>query len=139
MLLLNCHGYDTALLSLNEQWRKELDNHRIVGLVSMDLSKTFDMLPHSLIIQKLAKDSAYDNTVSLIKHYLRGRKQCVKLAGTLSPWLPVKRGIPRGSILEPLLFNTFMNDLPHVIDFTILSTYADDTQIFYAGDNVRDV
>ena len=39
----------------------------------------------------------------------------------------------------PLLFNIFINDLPHVIDFTILSTYADDTQIFYAGDNVTDV
>ena len=63
----------------------------------------------------------------------------MNLAGTFSPWLPVKRGIPKGSILGPLLFNIFMNGLPHVIDFTILSSYGDDTQIFYAGDNVRDV
>ena len=133
------HGCDTALLSLTEQWRKELDNRKIVGLVSMDLSKAFDMLPHSLIIQKLAKYGADDNTLSLIKDYLTDRKQRVKLAGTFSPWLPVQRGIPQGSILGPLLFNIFINDLPHVIDFTILSTYADDTQIFYAGDNVTDV
>ena len=133
------HGCDTALLSLTEQWRKELDNRKIVGLVSMDLSKAFDMLPHSLIIQKLVKYGADDNTLSLIKDYLTDRKQRVKLAGTFSPWLPVQRGIPQGSILGPLLFNIFINDIPHVIDYTILSTYADDTQIFYAGDNVTDV
>ena len=96
------------------------------------------MLPHSLIVQKLAKYGADDNTVSLIKDYLRGRKQRVKVAGTFSPWLPVKGGIPQGSALGPLLFNIFINDLPHVVDFTFLSTY-DDTQIFYAGDNVKDV
>lgn len=96
------------------------------------------MLPHSLIVQKLAKYGADDNTVSLIKDYLRGRKQRVKVAGTFSPWLPAKRGIPQGSVLGPLLFNIFMNDLPHVVDFTFLATY-DDTQIFYAGDNVKDV
>lgn len=105
----------------------------------MDLSIAFDMLPHSLIIQKLAKYGADDNTVSLIKDYLRGRKQRVKLAATFSPWLPVERGIPQGSILGPLLFNIFMTDLPHVIDFTILFTYADDTQMFYAGDKLKDV
>ena len=134
------HGCDTALLSLTKQWRKELDNRKIVGLVPMDLHKASDMLPNSLIIQKLAKYGADDNTISLIKDYSRGRKQRVKLACTFSPWLPVKRGIPQGSILG-LLFNIFMNDIdfPHVIDFTILSTYTDDTQISYAGDNVKDV
>ena len=68
----------------------------------MDLSKPIDMLPLSLIIQKLAKYGADDNTVSLIKDYLRDRKQYVKLAGTFSPSLPVKRGIPQGSISGPL-------------------------------------
>ena len=104
----------------------------------MDLSKAFDMLPHNLMIQKLAKYGADENTLSLIKDYLTDRKQRVNLVGTFSPWLPVQRGIPLGSILGPLLFHIFMNDLPNVTDFTILSTYADDTQIFYAGDNVTD-
>ena len=66
-----------------------MDNRKIVGLVYMDLSKAFDMLPHILIIQKLAKYGAGDNTLSLIKDYLTDRKQRVKLAGTFSPWLPV--------------------------------------------------
>ncbi|PFX18773.1 putative RNA-directed DNA polymerase from transposon BS [Stylophora pistillata] len=134
---LACHYLQME--SLTEQWRKELDNRRIVGLVSMDLSKAFDILPHGLIVHKLAKYDADDSKVTLIKDYLTGRKQRVKLAGTFSPWLLVQRGIPQGSILGPLLLNIFMNDLPHVIDFTILATYADDTQFFYAGDNVTDV
>ena len=58
------HGYDTALLSLTEQCRKELDNQKIIGLVSMDFSKACDMLWHSLIFQKLAKYGADNNTVS---------------------------------------------------------------------------
>ena len=76
-----------------------MDNRKIVGLVSMDLSKAFHMLPHSLIIQKLAKYGADDNTLSLIKDYLTDRKQRVKLAGTFSSWLPAQTGIPQGSIL----------------------------------------
>ena len=46
------HGTDTALLSLTEQWRKDLDQHNIIGIVSMDLSKAFDTLPHDLITTK---------------------------------------------------------------------------------------
>ena len=96
----------------------------------MDLSKAFDMLPHNLIIQKLAKYGADDNTVSLIKDYLR---DCKPLG------YPSREEFPRdqswGLYCSTYLWTIF----PRVIDFTILSTYADDTQILYAGDNVTDV
>ena len=84
-----------------------MDNRKIVGLVYMDLPKTFDMLPHSLIIQKLAKYGADENTLSLIKDYLTDRKQRVKLAGTFSPWLPVQTGIPQGQSWG-LYFSTYL-------------------------------
>ena len=60
------HGCDTALLSLTEQWKKELDSHKTIGLVSMDLSKAFDSLPHDLIVLKLQKCGADEKTVELI-------------------------------------------------------------------------
>ena len=128
------HGCDTALLCLTENWKRELDNQKIVGLVSMDLSKAFDMLQHELIMNKL-RQFADEDTCRLLESYLTGRRQRVKLGGEHSSWQPIRKGIPQGSILGPLLFNIFMNDLHEVPKNTTLSTYADDTQIFYAGKN----
>ena len=63
------HGCDTALLTLTEKWKKELDNHKTIGLISMDLSKAFDTLPHNLIVAKL-KQHGDQKTLSLIMDYL---------------------------------------------------------------------
>ena len=124
------HGCDTAVLSLTEQWKKELDNHNIIGLVSMDLSKAFDTLPHNLIVLKLIHYGADKKTVELLKDYLSNRRQRVKIGNNYSTWQKVTAGIPQGSILGPLLFNIFMNDLAYVIKHSTLSAYADDTQMF---------
>ena len=64
------HGCDSALLSLTEQWKKEIDNNKLIDLVSMDLSKAFDTLPHELIVLKLKEYGADEATTSLIKDYL---------------------------------------------------------------------
>ena len=64
------HGCDTALLTLAEEWRKELDNRKIIGFVSMDLSKVFDTLPHDLIVSKLRQYGADQKTSTLIEDYL---------------------------------------------------------------------
>lgn len=119
--------------SLPEQWRKELDNHGIIGLVSADLSKAFDMLLHDLIVLKLWKYGADEKTIDSIKDYRSGRQQRVKL-GSGFFWQTIARGIPRRSIPEPPIFNILMNDLHCAINHTSLSTYADETQIFYTGD-----
>ena len=129
------HGCDTAILTLTEQWKKELDNHKIIGLVSMDLSKAFDTLPHNLIASKLAQYGADQKTLSLISDYLFNRRQRVKLGDRFSTWQEVTAGVPQGSILGPLLFNIFMNDLAYVIKNCNLATYADDTQIFLADND----
>jgi len=78
-VLANCksHGTDTALLSVTEQWKKELENHNIIGLVSMDLSKAFDSLPHDLIVEKLRGYGADDIKSELIKDSLTNRRQRV--------------------------------------------------------------
>lgn len=133
------HGCDSALLSLTEQWKKEIANNKFIGLVSMDLCKAFDTLPHELIVLKLKEYGADEGTTTLIKDYLSNRFQRVRLGDTLSNWQPICNGVPQGSILGPLLFNIFLNDLSYVIEKCTLSTYADDTQIFYADNQLSKI
>ena len=133
------HGCDTAILSLTEQFKKELDNHKLISLVSMDLSKAFDTLPHDLIVKKLEDYGGDSKVINLVTNYLSARQQRVRLSGQHSSMKTVMKGVPKGSILGPILFNIFMNDLSYAIDECTLFTYADDTQLFKSGENIDQV
>ena len=105
------YGCQSTLLRLLEDWKRDLDNHRYVGAILMDLSKAFDCLPHGLIIEKLAAYGLSDSACSLLQSYLSDRKQMVKLGHCKSILLSIIKGVPQGSILGPLLFNVFLNDI----------------------------
>ena len=77
----------------------------------MDLSKAFDTLPHNLIDLKLEEYGTESSTTNLITDYLSNRMQRVRLGKKCSKWQTTSKGIPQGSILGPLIFNIFMNDL----------------------------
>jgi len=78
------YGCDSALLSLTEQWKKEIDNNKLIGLVSMDLSKAFDTLRHELIVLKLKEYGADEAKTTLVKDYLSNQFQRFRLGDTLS-------------------------------------------------------
>ena len=77
----------------------------------MDLSKAFDSLNHDLSIAKLHTYGLSINALELIHNYLSNRKQRVKINNAFSEWKEVKVSVPYGSVLEPLLFNVFVNDI----------------------------
>ena len=102
-------GYSAqfALVSLIEKFKTTLDRKGYAGAIFMDLSKAFDTINHELLIAKLHAYGVDKRSLDLIKDYLSGRKQRVKIGSTYSSWSDLKEGVPQGSVLGPLLFNIF--------------------------------
>ena len=110
-----------------------LDKNEIVGAVLIDLSKVFDTIDHDLLLKKLDAYGVEGEEKARVADYLNGslgRKQRVSLDGEVSEWSDIRRGVPQGSILGPLLFNIYVNDLPDIVDHAIINLYADDTTIY---------
>ena len=124
-------GCEHVLMRLVEDWRKALDKGQLVGAMLMDLSKAFDAMPHDLLLAKLKAYGWSDKSVLLIGDYLSNRKQRVKVTDTFSSWMEILKGIPQGSLLGPIIFNIFINDLFYFINEAELYNYADDNSLCY--------
>ena len=105
------YGCQTALLKTVEDWKEALDNNKYVAAILMDLSKAFDCFPHNLLIEKLKTYSLSDKALTLLLNYLANRKQCVKVGSSFSNWEEIYKELPQGSILDPVLFKTVLNDI----------------------------
>ena len=134
-------GYSTqhSLVVMLETWRKALDNGKIAGAVLTDLSKAFDCLDHNLLIAKLHAYGFDYNSLTYINSYLSDRKHRTKVNNTFSSWAPIISGVPQGSILGPLLFNIYMNDIFFFINETKLTNYADDNTAYAINTNIDDL
>ena len=102
----------------------------------MDLSKAYDCLPHDLIIAKLEAYGLNTNSLRFIFDYLSCRKQSTKMGSVYSNWSEVLRGIPQGSILGPLLFNIFINDIFFFIEKSEICNFADDNTLYSCDRNL---
>ena len=122
-----------------QSWQKELDEKGMVATVLMGLSKAYDCITHDLLIAKLNAYGIDSVGLLLISDYLSRRKQRTKIGSSYSSWHDIVRGVPQGSLLGPLLFNIFINDLFLFIRKSGVCNFADDNTLYSVGKNVENV
>ena len=133
------YGTQHVLIRLVEDWRSKLNNDYLVGAILMDLSKAFDCIPHDLLIAKLHAYGFDEDALVLIYSYLKRRKQCVRINNTYSSFQEVISGVPQGSVLGPIFFNFYINDLFLFIKQVTLHNYADDNTLAYFSKSMPDL
>ena len=127
---------DTCLLGLSEYVRREVSSGKLVGLVLLDLQKAFDCVDHGILLGKLTEMGV--GSVDWFRSYLSGRRQCVLVDGVVSEFEEVRCGVPQGSILGPILFLCYVNDMSVSLGCH-LSLYADDSTLVASGRNAAEL
>jgi hypothetical protein len=126
----------TNLLQFLERLTLEQDSGNPVDVVYLDFSKAFDKVPHRRLIEKFKAHSVDGKILQWIEAWLTGRKQRVVLNGVASEWADVDSGVPQGSVLGPLAFVVFINDIDGLaVNITLMNKFADDTK---CGNVVKD-
>lgn len=125
------HSAQTALLGILEDARVAAEGGKVTVLVSFDMSKAFDTIPHDKLLVKLRGIGCSDGVLEWFRSYLSNRRQAVRMEnGNHTDWLLTNTGVPQGSVLGPLLFLIFINDLPGCLKYSRHAIFADDTQIY---------
>ena len=120
-----------AILSLVDYLINSFEDNKLTCGIFLDISKAFDTIDHNIILSKLYKYGIRGNTLNWFMNYLSNRYQFVSINNTSSSFLRIECGVPQGSILGPILFILYINDLPRVSTKLKFLLYADDTNILY--------
>ena len=119
------------LLHVLDIWTEILDQGGTLDVIYCDFMKAFDKVPHRRLVHKIEKYGIIGNILGWTKAFLSGRTQCVVLNDVKSKIAKVTSGIPQGSVLGPILFVIYINDMPEVVDKdSIVYLFADDTKVF---------
>jgi hypothetical protein len=128
------HGFRKAfsctsnLLETLDYWTEACEEGAPCDAVFLDVKKAFDTVDHAVLLRKVDTLGIRGNFHTWIKKYLDCRTQCVSINGTLSDWSPVTSGVPQGSVLGPMLFLIFINDIPECVR-SFCNLFADDLKI----------
>lgn len=126
-------GFSTELqlLACFEHWTREADNSSSqVNVVYLDFAKAFDSVSHEKLLLKLQRYGFESKILAFIRNFMTDRSQTVQIGKARSQSLPVLSGVPQGSVLGPLLFIIYINDIVDVLKFSSVKIYADDCKLF---------
>ena len=123
------HSTLTALLEATNDWSVNIENGLLNGVVFIDLTKAFDTIDHEIILRKMSFLGVDQAAIRWFLSYLSGRTQRCDVNGKLSTARDLRCGVPQGSILGPLLFLSYINDLPNCLLAAAPRMFADDTNI----------
>ena len=123
------HSCETQLILAIDDWANALDSGLRTDIAIFDFSKAFDSVPHRRLLAKIESYGIRDSTLCWIKLFLSGRSQRVVVNGSQSAWLPVACGVPQGTVLGPLLFLLYINDITDNINSEI-RLFADDCILY---------
>ena len=129
----------TALAFFTDNILENADNGLVTASIFLDFSKAFDTVDHVILSRKLKSIGLDDKSLNWFKSYLTNRQQKTSINDTLSSSLPVSVGVPQGSILGPLLFIIYINDMPSIVKHCKVILYADDTLLYYSSNSAREI
>ena len=124
------HSTETSLIKTTDVILKAIDDKKLTAVVLLDMSKAFDSLDHDILISKLKDVGLSSEALNWFTSYLTNRYQSVRINSTLSEALNLESGVPQGSILGPLLFSIYVNDLPSITSKCPTESYVDDTKMY---------
>ena len=123
------HSTEHAALELVDKITSQMDNNETPINIFLDLSKAFDTIDHNILLDKLKYYGLYDTAIKLFRSFLTNRYQYVQMENAKSQMLGINTGVPQGSILGPLLFIIYINDISQSSDKFDFLAYADDTTL----------
>ena len=145
-ILSNCqsgfrtrHSTETALLEATDHWYYGIDKGNVNAVLFLDLKKAFDTVDHKILVSKLKLYGFHESSLKWLISYLEYRQQKCCINNEISSSKTLNCGVPQGTILGPLLFLIYVNDLPNCLSKSTPRMYADDTNLTVTGKNVGEI
>ena len=133
------HSAQTAVTFFSDSIRRNTELGQMTGALFIDLRKAFDTVPHNALISKLSRFGIKEKSLEWFKSYLSSRTQAVCIGNELSSHKNVLSGVQQGSVLGPVLFILYINDLVSSVQFSQVMMYADDTVIYYSSPQLSEI